>query len=349
MAEFHSPFFDDLDKDDGLESPEEVQDDSEMAHKHIGRRDSQVGSSYGDNEPHSSTAIFDGPASFNYPNSVSSMYHERHVRTGRAGSRQSSRRASRDLGIRGTDSPLLGRRLSFASQALSDEEEALDTSRYPARPDSQRSSSPPARGTGSVFENIASFFGRGGAEEEIADAGPLSRRSSRRGSRSSLLSRRSSEHSYRSGATQDGWGFTYGEDEFPPPPAASNLEEQESMSGFSSRPPSRSGDFPFISRDPLFGDVNQHFQGLSEEDIALSIPPGPPSRQRIFLTDEDVTVQFVGYEVIPWRLWGWRFGCCLSAGSLALIGNWFPRLWMTCTMHERPFSDIRKGYIVVEV
>jgi cation-transporting ATPase 13A2 len=352
MTEAHSPedsFFNDLAKDGGLEDAEEFDGSEVEERRRPGRRrDSQVGSSYGDNDLEPSTAIFDGPASYNYPNSISSMYRERQIQTGRTGTRAGSRRVSRDLtGEQGAESLLLGRRLSSGSQVFSDEDDGLHVPQYPANFDSQRSASP-TWGTASVFGGIASFFGRGGPAEETVDGRPLSRRSSRMGSRSSLLTRRSSEHSYRSGASRERWGYTSGEDDFPPSPSASNLGEQESISEPYSRPPSRDGGFPLLSRDPLFGDLHQQ-SGVPDEAVVSNTHSGPPSRQQIFLSDEDATVQFVGYEIVPWKYWSWNLGCYLSVGSLALIGNWFPRLWLNCTMREQPFEDIRKGYIVVEV
>ncbi|EJD02982.1 Ca-transporting ATPase [Fomitiporia mediterranea MF3/22] len=77
-------------------------------------------------------------------------------------------------------------------------------------------------------------------------------------------------------------------------------------------------------------------------------PPGPPSRQRIFMQDEDITVLFIGYETILWRKWVWRIGCILTFGLLGLLGHWFPRFWLRWVARERAFKDSQNGFIVVE-
>jgi cation-transporting ATPase 13A3/4/5 len=78
-------------------------------------------------------------------------------------------------------------------------------------------------------------------------------------------------------------------------------------------------------------------------------PPGAPSRQTIYLADEDVTLRFVGYEVLRWNSWAWRLACVLSLGILGLLGHWFPRLWLHWVTKERAFKELSDGFIVIEV
>jgi len=88
-------------------------------------------------------------------------------------------------------------------------------------------------------------------------------------------------------------------------------------------------------------------------DISFTLldapPPGPPSRQTIYIPDEDSTIRFIGYEAIRWRWCLWKLGCALSAGFLALLGHWFPRLWLRWVAHEKAFISSDNGFIVVEV
>jgi cation-transporting ATPase 13A3/4/5 len=77
-------------------------------------------------------------------------------------------------------------------------------------------------------------------------------------------------------------------------------------------------------------------------------PLGPPSRQQIYIEDDDSTIRLVGYEVVPWRQWVWRLGCLITLGILGLLGHWFPRLWIRFVAHEKAFRDINGGFVVVE-
>ncbi|KAH8119391.1 Ca-transporting ATPase [Phellopilus nigrolimitatus] len=77
-------------------------------------------------------------------------------------------------------------------------------------------------------------------------------------------------------------------------------------------------------------------------------PPGPPSRQSIFMPDEDITVRFIGYDTIIWRQWIWRVGYIITFGLLGLLGHWFPRLWLRWVAREKAFKDSKNGFIVVE-
>ncbi|KAJ7091282.1 Ca-transporting ATPase [Mycena epipterygia] len=88
-------------------------------------------------------------------------------------------------------------------------------------------------------------------------------------------------------------------------------------------------------------------------DISFALldepPAGPPSRQIIYIPDEDNTIRFIGYETIQWRHWLWRFGCIITLGALGLLGHWFPRLWLRWVAHEKAFQDTADGFVVVEL
>ncbi|PCH43850.1 Ca-transporting ATPase [Wolfiporia cocos MD-104 SS10] len=77
-------------------------------------------------------------------------------------------------------------------------------------------------------------------------------------------------------------------------------------------------------------------------------PPGPPSRQTLFLADEDAHVRVIGYEAVFWRRSAWRLACVLTGGVLALLGHWFPRLWLKAVARERAFGDKGADFVVVE-
>ncbi|KIM40199.1 hypothetical protein M413DRAFT_19398 [Hebeloma cylindrosporum] len=77
-------------------------------------------------------------------------------------------------------------------------------------------------------------------------------------------------------------------------------------------------------------------------------PSGSPSRQTIYISDEDSTVRFVGYEIIAWRIWLWRTCCVLTFGILGLLGHWFPHLWLRWAARETAFIESHNGFLVVE-
>jgi cation-transporting ATPase 13A2 len=62
-----------------------------------------------------------------------------------------------------------------------------------------------------------------------------------------------------------------------------------------------------------------------------------------------VDIRFVGYEVIRVRQALWRVCCILSFGILALLGHWFPRIWLRWVAQEKAFMHIEHGFVVVEV
>jgi cation-transporting ATPase 13A3/4/5 len=98
----------------------------------------------------------------------------------------------------------------------------------------------------------------------------------------------------------------------------------------------------------LFGDSYENEDDIIDDRLPPP-PPGLPSRQSIFMPDEEMTVRFVGYQVVFWKTWYWYTGCIASAGILALIGHWFPGMWLRWTTDEKAFKQIANGFVVVEV
>ncbi|KII92069.1 hypothetical protein PLICRDRAFT_103455 [Plicaturopsis crispa FD-325 SS-3] len=84
-------------------------------------------------------------------------------------------------------------------------------------------------------------------------------------------------------------------------------------------------------------------------DTMAPPPPGPPSRQTIYVADEDSTIRFIGYETVRYRQYLWRLACVLTCGILGLLGHWFPRLWLRWVAREKAFKDTKDGFVVVEV
>jgi len=105
---------------------------------------------------------------------------------------------------------------------------------------------------------------------------------------------------------------------------------------------------PLLVNDPIFGGETRIDMGTEFEPLNPP-PPGPPSRQTLYVSDEDVNIRFVGYEVIRLRQALWRVGCILSFGILALIGHWFPKFWLQWVAEEKAFMLIKRGFVVVEV
>jgi len=103
-----------------------------------------------------------------------------------------------------------------------------------------------------------------------------------------------------------------------------------------------------MSHDPLFGDTRIEIEELPRADSPPP-PPGPPSRQKIHLVDEDLTVRFQGHEIIPYRRFLWNLSVFLTLGVLGLVGHWFLRFWLRWVTREKAFKDIKEGFVVVEV
>ena len=121
---------------------------------------------------------------------------------------------------------------------------------------------------------------------------------------------------------------------------------------YDSEPPNPgegSQSLPLLDFDLVFGgeariDMDTTF-------TLLDLPPsGPPSRQTLYIPDEDNTIRFVGYETILWRAWLWRASCILTFGILALVGHWFPYIWLRWVAREKAFiGGGPNGFLVVEV
>ncbi|KAK0461196.1 uncharacterized protein EV420DRAFT_1530853 [Desarmillaria tabescens] len=315
------------------------------------RRDSQHSAIYGED---GEGAIFSGPghSDFVNPSSVSRMsYGDLGRRSSEGYSR--SRRLSQDSRVSGRHK--VSRRDSEVSrQSIEDGSDEGNRSTMSWEGRRTRAISPTLKP--SVFENIANLFGRASSPDQLRPPA-LSRRSSRSLSRRSRRSRRSDAGSDYAVDTEDDeeerWGYSSGEEDSEDDDSLANtLPDNISVSvsmEYDSEPPS-----PGVSQGlPLLAS-DQIFAGESRIDMEIPFallqppPPGPPSRQTIHIPDEDSTIRLIGYETIPWRQWAWRIGCVLSLDILALLGHWFPVLWLRWCAHEKAFIDANNGFVVVE-
>lgn len=218
------------------------------------------------------------------------------------------------------------------------------TGRHPRRSPS------PTLNRSSVFDNIAHLFGRGGGESSARRTSVSRSISPSRRSRRSRLSDAGSD--YALGSDDEGeerWGYSSGEEDDSidsriSSPVASEVD-------FGSDPPSPGGPsshLPLFSSDPIFGDELRIEIDAPLESLDPP-PPGPPSRQTIYIPDEDSTLRFVGCEVVLWRQWIWRALSVLTFGMLALLGHWLPRIWLRWVAREKAFKDLKHGFVVIEV
>lgn len=336
------------------------------------RRDSQVGLSYtaGSTADFSNeTAVFDGPGAGGVPTSVSRMSHremsvDRAMQLRRMSSDMShwrhSRRRSEDSGVarHGIDRRTSTDNLPSSSSVVltSDDEDEADigvsgrTSRSRRRQDPESPSSPDLSRS-SVFGNFVNMFGgwsHAPTSPELPGRRPsVSRRSTASTGRRSRRSRRS-EVGSDDDEEVERWGYLSDEeDDDSDADIARRPKGDDSDSDFGSLPPSPRGFLPNILHDSIFGDTRIDF--IEPEEPAKPSQTGFPSRQAIYLTDEDITIRFTGCEVLLWRQTLWRLGCILSFGILGLLGHWFPRLWLRWVTVETPFKDMRHGYILAEV
>ena len=335
---------------------------AERASRPRARRESQIGSGYGRRHSHSRSisgfrgddevadgAVFDGPGSVNFPSSVSTMRYE-----GPRAQRRSlheSRRTSMDVDAGGDIRASVSRRSSMQSVSGGDAE-AEDSPEIPRKRSFARESF-----TGSVrnrspdettserqgiFGNIAKLFGR----RDSGSRSPVSRRSrSRQGS----VAGDQAESPIDEEDEDDRWGYLSGEedideDEGAPFRRPEYLSSRESFS----RPPSPTGSLPGMLRDPIFGDMRLDLGEPTPLDDRPP-PPGPPSRQNVYIADEDIELRFLGYELQGSREWMWRIATVLSAGLLGLLGQWFPNTWLNWVAKEKGFKLCSRGIIVVEV
>ena len=297
------------------------------------RRNSQQSLAYDDHQG----TMFDGPGHSVNPSSISRMSLHRPRSRRQSGASQAS------VARRSTDMNQL------PTQIPDDDDSALEEDDISGERVSRRGRRSPSPRRSGVFGGIAHLFGR----DTGGDASSRRRTSISQHSRTSSLlwGRRSEEGSQAgSGAESDGddrWGYSSGEED-----EASDAEDIAKSPvierAFDSYPPSPapSVSLPLLSGDQLFGNETRVDIDLESLDPP---PPGAPSRQTIYLVDEDVTLRFVGYKVLRWHSWAWRLACVLSLGTLGLLGHWFPRLWLRWVAREKAFKELFSGFIVIEV
>lgn len=305
------------------------------------RRDSQYSLPYDGQQG----AMFDGPGHSVVPSSVSRMSIDR-PRTRR---RSEDSEATRPFAAHRRRSSDMNSTWSQAVDDSAPDEEDIGE-RVPLNR-GRRSPSPRRSG---MFSGIAHLFGRDTGGDASSTHRPPSISQYSRTSSSRLWGRRSDAGSEIgsevSGEGDDRWGYSSGEED-EPSDVEDIVRDKSSLASertFSSYPPSPnpSASLPLLSGDQFFGNetrIDIDFEPLDPP------PPGAPSRQTIHLTDEDVTLRFVGYEVLRWHSWAWRLACILSLGTLGLVGHWFPRLWLHYVAREKAFKELSDGFIVMEV
>ncbi|KAJ7178426.1 hypothetical protein C8R43DRAFT_973384 [Mycena crocata] len=341
---------------DYTEGASAIDIDAAAANNRRSRRDSQYSTLYAEDGDGS---MFSGPGHTANPSSVSRMSHIGASRRS-TGSWSRPRRRSQDS--RGSVRRGLSRGSSADSQVSrqSDAEQDSDNDELSMGGERQnRATTPPRSG---VFDNIASLFARTPQPTDPPSRRrlSLSQRSSGSVSRLSRRSRRSdagSEHALDTDDdSQERWGYSSGEEDSSDESDSgrsigTNMSIPASME-YDSEPPSpgnASQGLPLLASDQVFGIPGEARIGM---DISFALldapPPGPPSRQTIYIPDEDNTIRFVGYETIWWRHWLWIFGCIITLGALGLLGHWFPQLWLRWVAHEKAFQDAAGGFVVVE-
>src|ERR1700722_10089807 len=311
-------------------------------------RHSRRNSNYSIDEEGDGGAVFDGPGHKVNPSSVSRMGR----RSSSADYWGRSARSSHSSATR----PKFGARASRESVVMDDcedglyherqgdIEEGLDARRLGGG--RRRSLSPIATRT-SVLENLTHLF----RSPPLPHHKPVRQRS-----QGSIASSRRPPPSRRSDAGSDEtddddayerWGYSSGEEDLD---SVQGNEDSvnELDSQLDSYPPSPGTSLPLLSSDHIFGRESPiEIKGvLPELDPP---PPGPPSRQTIYIADEDSTIRFIGYKIVPWKSAAWICGSIATFGVLPLLGRWFPKLWLRWVTLERAFKDIKNGLIVVEV
>ncbi|GLB37530.1 putative P5-type ATPase cation transporter [Lyophyllum shimeji] len=334
--------------------------DSALENSRRSRRDSQYSTLYGENGEGS---MFSGPGPSVNPSSVSRMsVHEAGRRSSESWSR--SRRKSQDSVRSGwrTRRSSKDSDSQVSRQSLEDfdlgEEDALIGNDYDGEGRPHRTSLSPTSRPG-VFGGLAHLFGRTASTDapprRPRSASQLSHASTGRRSRRSRRSDAGSDYALETDeeSHMERWGYSSGEEESD----SDSLQSRDvigddasitpSMEYGPEEHPSPSGyGIPLLATDPVFG-------GEARIDIEIPElreppPPGPPSRQTIYISDEDTTIRLVGYEAVTWRAWLWRAGCVMTVGLLGLLGHWFPRLWLRWVAQEKAFIDLKDGFVVVE-
>ncbi|KAJ7188128.1 hypothetical protein C8R46DRAFT_1053735 [Mycena filopes] len=341
---------------DYTEGASAIDINSAVANSRRSRRDSEYSALYAEDGDGS---MFSGPGHGANPSSVSRMAHIDSARRS-TGSWSRTRRRSQDS--TGSLRRGLSRRSSgdsqFSQQSEDIEQEQDSESSSPEATRLNRTSTPPPRA--GVFNNIASLFSRTPQATETPSRRrlSLSQRSTGSLGRYSRRSRRSeagSEHALDTDddSSQERWGYSSGEQDSSDESdsgrsVGTNMSVPASMQ-YDSEPPSpkASQGLPLLASDQIFGG-----EARIDMDMTFALldapPPGPPSRQTIYIPDEDNTIRFVGYETIQWRNWLWRFGCIITFGALGLLGHWFPQIWLRWVAHEKAFQDAAGGFVVVE-
>ena len=303
-------------------------------------------SGFRDDDEIADGAVFDGPGSVNFPSSVSKMRHE-----GLRAQRRSFhefRSTTMDGDAEGERRASVSRRSSMRSASISDGEDGpgreMSHKRSFARQSfttlvRNRSSDENTQERQSIFGNIAKLFGR-------RDSSPTSRRSR---SRQTSVAGDRVESPIEEELEDDRWGYLSGEEDVEEDEAAPfrRPEYMSSRESFS-QPPSPTSSLPGMLRDPIFGDTRIDFGEPTLLDDRPP-PPGPPSRQDVYIADEDIELRFLGYELQNSREWMWAIATVLSAGLLGLLGQWFPKMWLSWVAKEKGFKLCSKGIIVVEV
>ncbi|KAG8214021.1 hypothetical protein J3R82DRAFT_10776 [Butyriboletus roseoflavus] len=335
-----------IDIDDVVEQRSQVRRDS-----HYGRPDDGDG------------AMFDGPGHIAIPSSTSRMsYTEQGLAVRRSSEWSRSRRRSEDGAVTGSLSGKARGKRRMSTESQISQTSAVSGAESGAEGEGEllvgtigrqpRHSLSPAMNTSSVFENIAQLFGRGGVEPSARRASVSRSVSPSRRSRRSRLSDAGSDYALGSeDGGEERWGYSSGEEDNSTESHASRSSSPVASDvDFGSEPPSPGGSpshLPLFAPDPIFGDEIR-----IEIDAPLDSldppPPGPPSRQTIYVADEDSTLRFVGYEVIIWRQRLWWALSVLTFGILALLGHWLPRLWLRWVVREKAFKDLKHGFVVIE-
>jgi cation-transporting ATPase 13A2 len=348
---------------DYTEGASETQVSAALANSIISRRESQ----HGDD---ADGAVFDGPGHEVNPTTVSRMSTVDRER--RRSSSEEWRRRSFDSYT--APSPKKKERresLTLDANRTSREgeeedgapsgqfEEDLDIDVDSTRPITrQHRLSSPTRLGSSVLENLTQLFRRpsGSLAEPTSDSQrpSLYRRSSSSGRLFSRSRRRSDAGQESTTGTDETdlerWGYSSGEEDSEE--HDSDLPSEDAVddadSAFEFHPPTPPGALPLLASDHIFGGETRIPMDKVLQDLGPP-PPGPPSRQIIYFADEDSTIRFVGYEPIRWKVVLWKMASFATFGILWLLGHWFPRFWLRWVTQEKAFTEIKNGYIVVEV
>lgn len=322
-----------------------------------------------DEDDESTNAIFDGPAAFSVPSSMTSMHFHYPGRASFTGRRSSIARSTRpSLHLRPSQDdyfrqdfdaaseqqhhhrPSTSRRSStrsrVSSQALEDEEEGGDWDR--------REDVTPPQSPG-IFKGIASALGFGTTPRDSHVEEHLGRHRSRSiGSRSrrassvSSLPSGGSRPSATSRQSSENWGYSSNEEDDDYSERAEEEGYTSSLADDTSLPPQSrpsSPTLPLMPSDVIFGDPTP--EGGPMLDFSEAAPCG--SRQTIRMLDEDLQIRFTGYETHRLRHALWVAGSVLTVGGLGLVGRWVPKAWVRWCGRERDFARSGKNaWMVVE-